>query len=135
MYQFDTQFANPQLAMPKVFVTNRGGHDYTAAERFGELVYISDGLLRKDQTSQMFRLCQEAMGDSSADDHLLITSLASLCSIAAGYLVAKHGRLNLLVWNDGQYVARSISFNSLKESNDAKRGSRKGSKPVGGEVG
>lgn len=103
--------------MAKVYITNKGGHDYSAAEKFGELVFCTKGSLPRFNTAQMFRELSQAMKDSSPDDYILITSLASLNSVACALFAHKHGRLNLLLWqpdegSKGKYVERTILFDN-----------------------
>lgn len=94
--------------MPIVYVVNRGPHDYSDAQAYGELVYCTDGSLDRYDTAQMYRELSDAMRDSHADDYLLLTSLTSLCVIAASIFVAKHGCLHLLLHSREGYVERSI---------------------------
>lgn len=100
---------------PRVYITNRGGHDFSPAERFGMLYYCSDGDLDKWDINQMYRQMSEALEDSEPEDYILLTSLTSLCSVACATFAARHGRLNLLIFKDGDYVARTLVFN--KETN------------------
>ena len=104
--------------MPKVYVLNRGGHDYAEAERFGELVYCTDGLIDKLDTSLMFRELSVAMKDSQPDDYILLTSLSSLCSVACAMFAAKHGKLNLLLFRGDGYVSRTLVFNNFTKDSD-----------------
>lgn len=94
----------------RVYVVNRGGHDYSAAERFGELTYCSDGEMDKWDINQMYRQMSQALDDSDPNDYILLTSLTSLCSVACGVFAARHGRLNLLIYKDGDYVSRTVIF-------------------------
>jgi hypothetical protein len=95
---------------PKVFITNRGAHDYSDAERYGELVFCTEGTLGKYNTSQMVREFEAAFADSSSNDYILLTSLTTLCSIACSVFTAKHGRLNLLIFKDDRYLVRRVVF-------------------------
>lgn len=94
--------------MPKVYVPNKGAHDYSAAERFGRLVYCTEGTLQKYNTSQMVRELSAAMVGSTADDFIMLTSLSTLCSVACAIFAKKHGRINLLIFKDDDYVCRKI---------------------------
>jgi len=94
-----------------VYILNRGAHNYTDAERFGELVFCTDGTLDRYDTSQMYRELSAAMEDSQEDDYILLTSLTSLCSIASSIFAHKHGCLNLLIHKDAGYVERKLVFN------------------------
>jgi hypothetical protein len=94
-----------------VYVVNDGGHDYSDALRFGELEFLTRGTLDKFDTSTMYRECLSGLTDSTPEDYLLITSLTSLCSVASAMFAAMHGRLNLLIYKEGQYVLRAMAFN------------------------
>lgn len=107
--------------MPRVYITNRGAHDYSAAERFGRLVYCTEGRLAKFNVSQMYREIQACMEDSDPEDYILVTSLTTLNSIASAYFALKHGRLNLLLHqpklgdkNGGVYLERVVVFDEFR---------------------
>lgn len=99
--------------MSKVFVVNQGGHDYSAASRFGTLVYCTKGELSKYDTGMMFRELVGAMQDSEDDDYILLTSLTTLCSVAAALFAYKHGRVNFLIYRDNDYVERKLVFDGI----------------------
>lgn len=109
--------------MPIVYVTNRGAHDYRAAERWGTLVFCTEGNLPRYNVGQMYREIEEAMRDSTEDDYILITSLTTLNSVACGYFANKHGRLNMLLFqprngksSEGVYLERTIIFHNTRRS-------------------
>lgn len=90
--------------MSRVYVLNKGGHDYSEAARYGELVYCTEGPLKKHDIHQMVRLLTVALEDSNADDYIMLTSLSSLCSLACAIFAVQHNRLNLLVFKNGHYA-------------------------------
>ena len=99
--------------MSKVYIVNRSIHDYSAAEKFGELVFLSEENMPKFSTSKAYRQFWEVLKDSKPTDHLLISGLPMLGIVAAFILTKKHGRLNLLLFNpsDGMkkdYIERII---------------------------
>lgn len=103
--------------MNKVYVTNRGGHDYSAAERYGTLIFCTEGIIPRYNTSHMFREIEQAMSSSTPEDYILLTSLTTLNAIACGYFAHKHGRLNLLLFqarqgktSEGDYLERIVVF-------------------------
>lgn len=96
--------------MPRVFILNRGTHDYSSARRFGDLVYCTEGELAKHNVSWMAQQCQTAMAESNADDFIVIISLASLCAVACSIFAVKHKRLNLLIYKEQGYIVRKIVF-------------------------
>jgi hypothetical protein len=96
----------------KVFVPNEGaGHDYSDAERYGELVFVTGGSINPFDTGVMNRAWSSALADSSPSDYLVVTSLNSLCMIGAAQFAIKHKRLNLLLFSSrGKYRKREIVF-------------------------
>lgn len=92
----------------KVFITNDGGQDFSAAEEFGELIYCTDGNVDKFNISQMFRGLSETLNDSEAHDYLLLTSLTSLCSVASAIMAAKHGEVHFLIYQDKKYLVKDL---------------------------
>lgn len=101
--------------MPKVYIPNRSAHDFTPAEKFGTLVYLTEGDIPKYVVNSMSRKVAEKIRYSTPDDYLLITSLSVINAIVAGYLAHMHGRLNLLIWDakDNKYESRTIVFQNL----------------------
>ncbi len=98
----------------KVFILNKGGHDYSDAQRFGELVYISEGLVRdRFNVNSMYRVMVDAFKDATDKDYILLTSLSILGSIAAAVFSRKYGRVNFLIFKDGKYIERSLDIDSL----------------------
>lgn len=99
--------------MPKIFVANRSYHDYSDAERFGELVYLTDGSLRSYSVSQMYRIAEEHLTNSEPDDVILISGLSAFNAVLSAFFGKLHGRLNILIYKNrrsgpGRYIYREI---------------------------
>lgn len=94
----------------KVFILNEGGHDYSKAERFGELVFCTTGIVAKTDVNQMYLMLDEALFNSSQDDLIMLSSLTSLCSVASAYMAANFGKVNWLIYHDGDYYEKSLNF-------------------------
>ena len=103
--------------MTKVYIINRGGHDHSDAERFGELVFLSQGSINRYAVSQIYRQFVDALRDSHSDDYILITGLSVMSSIACAIFSRLHGRLNLLLYRggNGKYVERKLVIDELLE--------------------
>ena len=97
--------------MAKVYVVNKGPHNYDDAQGFGELIYCTDGSMDKFDLSQMYRELDESMFDSEPEDYILLTSLTALCCVACSIFAAKHRRVNLLLFRGNGYLSRSIHLN------------------------
>ncbi len=94
--------------MRRVYVLNEGGHDYSDAERFGEIVYCTTGVLPKNDINRLFRELDDVLSESDAKDLLLLTGPASLCAVASAIMAATHGEIHYLVFHDGQYYEKDL---------------------------
>lgn len=95
-----------------VFIVNQGFHDYSPAEDYGKLVFMStdpNGISQYN-TSAMARLFHSYIEQSSPSDYILVTSFSVMVTVAASMFAHKHGRLNLLIYRPGEhrYVARNL---------------------------
>ena len=99
----------------KVYVPNRGsGHDYSSAEEYGSLVFVTSGAVNPYNTGAIYRKWYDALKDSSPQDYIVSTSLNVLCMIGAGMFAAKHGRLNILLFTkSGTYKKREIVYDKV----------------------
>lgn len=102
----------PQPNKRKVYVPNKGTHDYTKAWDFGELVFCTDGVLNKRDLQTMHSALDKSMLDAQEDDFILLTSLTSLCSVACAVFAARFGKLNLLIFDDGEYLPRHLQLDN-----------------------
>ena len=102
--------------MTKVFVINKGGHDFSSARRFGTLVFLSEGSTSKFATNKIYRSFVRKLNDSKPGDFILITGLTVMSSIACAIFARKHGRLNLLIFDGAtSYSRRTLEIDSLLE--------------------
>jgi len=104
--------------MPNVYIVNKGCHDYSKAEGYGSLVYLSRDMYSRFSTGKIFRVFREQMKGSSSDDYILISGLSVMSSVACSIFAAKHNRINLLLFNSGpkledHYVQRTIVMEDL----------------------
>lgn len=101
--------------MPIVYVINKAAHDFSQAERFGELCYLTDKPVNRYATNKMFRTFADVMELSGPEDYILVTSLSVMNIIAAAIFVQKHKKLNLLIHKTetNTYVERRLDFSNL----------------------
>ena len=102
----------------KVFVCNKGGHNYEGAKKYGQLIYVTEGSVNRFATSSLYRSFIESLEGSSPDDYFLVTSVNTLNAIGAAVFARKHGRLNLLLYRGDEYVVREIDIDSLLDIED-----------------
>lgn len=93
--------------MPTVYIVNKSSHNYSSAEQFGNLVFMSDGRMNRYATNDMVRRFSEHLRHSNKDDYILLCSLNVMNSIACSLFARKHGALNLLLYKKGGYIERN----------------------------
>jgi hypothetical protein len=106
----------------KVYVINKGGHDYSDARRFGRLVYLSEGIMNRYSVGRMYREFSAILKDSNKDDYILVSGLNIMNHIAGAIFGRLHGRLNILLYRKNTYVERRIIIDELlnnKEEEDS----------------
>jgi len=91
--------------MRRVYIVNEGGHDYSAAREYGELIPLSQGKVNSSQVSRVYREFADILRNSNGEDYLLISGLSTLNAVAAAILARKHGRINIL-----QFMADTKSY-------------------------
>ena len=108
--------------MRKVYIVNRGCHDHSDAERFGELVFLSEGSINRFAVARIYREFIDAMSESGPEDYILITGLSVMSSIACAIFSRKHGQVNLLLFKatrnpqeKGCYIERVLMIDELLE--------------------
>jgi hypothetical protein len=95
-----------------VFVPNKGTHDYTNAWNFGQLIFCTTGHVNRKDFQTMYNDLRLAMEDAQPDDYIMISSLSSLVALACAIFGNKFGCLNLLVYEDGQYIERHVTLDA-----------------------
>jgi hypothetical protein len=103
--------------MATVYVINRAAHDFSNAEKFGQLVYLSDSPINRYATNKMYRKFWKILRSSSSDDYILVTSLTVMNIIACGIFALLHGRLNLLIHktDNNSYIERRLDLTDVVE--------------------
>jgi len=104
---------------PIVWIPADSGHDYSDARRYGNLRFLSEGPMNIFDVTHMHRLFEKRLEKSQRQDFLLNSGLSQMQQVAAGILINKHQRLNLLlckfVEGEPTYVSRQIVFNRKQE--------------------
>lgn len=102
--------------MAKVFVVNKGIHDYSPAAEFGELVFLSERSMNRFDLSKMWREFEPILHDSSPEDYIVPSGLTNMTVVATTIFVNLHKRLNILTFKGkknspkGSYVAETLIF-------------------------
>ena len=94
--------------MNNVYIVNKSAHDFSAAEHYGKIIFLSEGPMNRYATNNMHRVFSDVMSESKEHDHIVPCSLNVMNSIACALFARKHGRLNLLLFKEGTYIERNM---------------------------
>lgn len=94
----------------RVYVPNKGPHNYSAAEQFGILIFCTEGQINRKDLNGMLESVKVALEDAIEDDYILLTGLTSLCIVACSLFAARFGRINLLMYEGGEYLEQTLVF-------------------------
>jgi len=94
----------------KVYIVNKGGHDFSAAKDYGKLIFLTRGTINRFAVSHMYRVLNSELSKSDKYDYILAPGLTTLVAVACSIFANKHGRLNLLLYKDKKYIERCIVF-------------------------
>ena len=97
--------------MAKVYVVNNANHDYSKAEQYGELVYVTRGKIPIFKTSTVRAMLEKGLVKFTKDDYLLISGPAIVNIMAATILFNKFDTVKFLVFDAKQqdYVVRHLN--------------------------
>lgn len=107
---------------PKVYIVNSAGHDYSKAERFGELVVLSEGSLPVFAVDRIRVLYEEGLESFDWErDYLLFSGNLIPNVIALGVAIVKSEmlRINVLIFDAKKrsYVERQLDFSRIRTTN------------------
>jgi hypothetical protein len=108
--------------MPKVYIPNNSGHDFSDARKYGDLIFITSGLLDRFAVNTMYRTVDETLRESSPDDYIMVTGLTQINVILSSVFAYKHACLNLLIFDvkEGQYIVRRIVLDNQEQEQKQK---------------
>lgn len=102
--------------MKKVYVCNFNGQDMSTAERFGELVYLTEGKgINIFNSDRLLNEIKPKLMDIGEADFLLLSGHAILNVLASALIFFKYGRVNVLIFDakTRDYEPRTITEKQL----------------------
>ena len=94
-----------------VWVTNKSSHDFSPAEKFGRLEYLTEGVLpSKFSVNMLYRTFIEKTKNAKQDDFILMSGPSSALSVIVAIMAARFGVVNLLIHDtkEKKYEERSL---------------------------
>jgi hypothetical protein len=110
----------------RVYVSNYGNHDYTKAERFGELHPVTKYRVDIMHTDRLIGEIEEALAEAKESDHLLVSGNPAITAICVFIWLAKFKEVNLLFWDAlyQDYMPRKLNEESLNGNSGGNQDAR-----------
>lgn len=105
-----------KLNKRKVYVVNYAEQDMSSAERFGELIYLTEGKgVNIFSTDSLLSEIKPKLRDFEESDFLLLSGHPVLNIIASALIWFKYGRVNVLIFDakTRDYQPQTITENQL----------------------
>lgn len=106
--------------MPKIYIVNKAGHDFSSAEKFGELVPVTTGninVFRPDR--DLFRLQQVLKDFRPDEDYLLLSGNVFANAMAVAFILFDndYDKIRFLVYDakNNTYLEHVLFYNFSKK--------------------
>lgn len=80
----------------RVYMTNRGPHDYSEAEEYGEVVVLTEGVINLLNIERLQREITDKLRDFRDRDILLVNGHAIINTIGVAYLLRMRSVINIM---------------------------------------
>ncbi len=104
----------------KVYVANfQADRDFTQAEKFGEVVFITQGYLDLKKLDKFRLAFEEFLERADASDYIILTGPSVIKALVIVIWYAKFGYVNILSWNKREniYIHNVVGLdNGTKQS-------------------
>lgn len=105
----------------KVFIVDEAGHNFSGAEKFGELIILNSGSCAVFAVDRMTRTFNDRMEEFRGDrDYILLTGNLILNVIAMGIAMMKGGgRVKMLLFDARRkvYIERELDLTGIEIEN------------------
>ena len=97
---------------PVVWVANFSGHNYSDAERFGKVRFITEGYLSLRYLDRVFFEVVKGSRETKPSDYFLLSGMNLVNVLAAMVWFHKHSVMNALIWDKKEKAYRIFELTS-----------------------
>jgi hypothetical protein len=94
--------------MPRVYVVSKASYDFSLINKWGPHTFVVNKRYNPTNIKAMMTDVEEGLKDSKPDDYVLLNGLPVLQSLVCITFVRMHGKLNVLIFNNGEYMERRL---------------------------
>lgn len=84
--------------MSKVYAVNLSDKNYTPAEEYGELIFMTEGVLNLRKLELYEKRIRSYLVNADSDDYLLFSGHPLVCALAMKIWLEKNEKCNVLLW-------------------------------------
>lgn len=101
----------------KVWIVNSAGHNFDAAESYGELIPLTVGKVNIFNVERLIREFKGMLANHKKEDWILLSGNVILNVLAVAIVLIKHGEVRMLLYDviKKEYVPREIKFDEIKQ--------------------
>lgn len=100
----------------QVWVVNNAGHDFTNAEKYGDLMqYLTHGRVNVFNPQKLAHEFKAKMATYNENDWLLLSGGTVLNCVATAVVMAKFGKVKMLIFDaiKRDYVPQTLTFGDV----------------------
>lgn len=105
-----TEVSEKKMARKTVFIPNKSFHDFSPAEEFGDIVFVTEGVISRLNVAQLEAAASVAMRQANHDDYIVVSSLPVLVAIMTGIMASRFQQVNFLLFRHGGYIPKTVEF-------------------------
>lgn len=87
------------MARPRVYIVNQAGHDFSEAQKFGDLVSITEGNINVFRPDRSLFTIKASLSTFAENDYLLLSGNTFGNALAAIQVASQVDMLNVLVYD------------------------------------
>jgi len=101
-----------------VWIINEGGHDYSEAEKFGNLIPVTVGAINPFNPDRIMINVRSIFELAKVDDWILISGNQMVCMVMFAMWIERFGSANILQWSTKKriYIPLHVSGNAVKRN-------------------
>lgn len=102
---------------PKVWIASDAGHDFSEAEKYGDLVAVTNGKSNIFNIRHLVSDFAEKLTDFGPEDYLLLSGNVVVNVLLSSILLQKQETIQVLIFDAVHkgYVPREISLKTIKK--------------------
>ncbi len=87
----------------KVYAVNLNDKDYSGAEEYGDIIYMTEGVLDLRKAHTYEQKIRNFLKNSTEEDYLLLSGPTLICCLAINVWLDNHKQCKVLYWSNGKY--------------------------------